>query len=344
MAGVLRCPGRVLPVVRPSLTSICSRTALIKRIEVLKDGASAIYGSEAIGGVVNIILNQEFRGLEIDGRYGFTEKSDIKDKRVSAIVGLGDDKTSIVIGGQYTEQDPIPDRDRTFSTPSFGTTNYAGVERLFDGTGYRYYKLAPGVIAPPTGALGAGATTIAGQQAASATYVNTGLTQGFLTGPYTSTAIDVGGTGIPGASINGTTAPFTPGFNLSNGTDITLDQNRTSLFGEFARELWTDHVTIYGEFLYSHNYAQSQLNAQPINLLEADAANNYLTIPGGVNNPFGFNVGGNPAAPAPRHRQHGSQWGGRCAQPLRRLPAHHPVRHRFLSGRGGPQGEHPQEH
>ena len=245
-------------------------TALIKRIEVLKDGASAIYGSEAIGGVVNIILNQDFRGVEIDGRYGFTEKSDIKDKRVSLIAGVGDDKTSIVIGGQYTEQDPIRDTDRDFSKTTFGTTNYPGVLRLADGTGYHYYRLNTGVTTDPTTVTGNGTLTTPAQLVAA----------GVLTGPFASST------------------PIVGGFNLSNGTDITLDQNRTSLFGSFARELWTDHINFYGEFLYSHNFSQSQLNAQPINLLESDAAGNYITIPAGVNNPFNFVVGGNPASAA----------------------------------------------
>ncbi len=234
-------------------------TALIKRIEVLKDGASAIYGSEAIGGVVNVILNQEFRGLEIDGRYGFTEKSDIKDKRVSAIVGIGDDKTSIVIGGQYTEQDPIFNRDREWAGPSFGTNSFNGNIRL-NGA---FYFLNNGVTSPDQ-VTGNGTVATAAGLAASGAY----------RGPI------------------GTTADSQL-FNLSNGTGITLDQSRLSLFGEFAREIWADHITFYGEFLYSHNYAQSYLNAQPITGLSTDANNNGLVVPpGSLGDPFNFTVDG----------------------------------------------------
>ena len=238
-------------------------TALIKRIEVLKDGASAIYGSEAIGGVVNVILNQEFRGLEIDGRYGFTEKSDIKDKRVSAIVGLGDDKTSIVIGGQYTEQDPIFNRDREWAGPSFGTNSFNGNIRL-NG---QFYFLNNGVT-DPTQVTGNGTIGTAAGLAGSGAY----------RGPLSSGA-------------------DSQLFDLSRGTGITLDQSRLSLFGEFAREIWADHITVYGEFLYSHNYTQSYLNAQPITGLSTDAANNGLIIPvGALGNPFNFVVDFNVAA------------------------------------------------
>ena len=94
-------------------------SSLVKRIEVLKDGASAIYGTEAVGGVVNVILDQEFQGFEFSARYGFTEKSDIKNQRYSGIFGFGDDKTHIVIAAQYVEQNPIFARDRSFATPSY---------------------------------------------------------------------------------------------------------------------------------------------------------------------------------------------------------------------------------
>ena len=232
-------------------------TALIKRIEVLKDGASAIYGSEAIGGVVNVILNQEFRGLEIDGRYGFTEKSDIKDKRISAIVGLGDDKTSIVIGGQYTEQDPIFNRDRDFSRTILGQTNtFPGNIQL----GGRFYTLAPG-LTDPTKVTGVGTINTPAGLVASGAY----------TGPF-STGDD--------ANL----------FNLANaGTGVTLDQSRLSLFGEFAREIWADHITFYGEFLYSHNYTQSYLAGQPITSTSTDSAGNSLIVPvGALGDPFSF--------------------------------------------------------
>ena len=45
---------------------------LVDHIDILKDGASAIYGSDAVGGVVNFILNHKFRGLEIEASYGNT--------------------------------------------------------------------------------------------------------------------------------------------------------------------------------------------------------------------------------------------------------------------------------
>ncbi len=119
---------------------------LIKRIEVLKDGASAIYGSDAIGGVVNVILDQDFTGFEISGRYGFTEKSDVHDDRISGVVGLGDDKTKIVLGVQYTEQDPIFNRQRPFAVGAKLTYTIPG--SIFDPTTGNPYILNPALNSP----------------------------------------------------------------------------------------------------------------------------------------------------------------------------------------------------
>lgn len=65
--------------------------AAIERIEILKDGASAIYGSDAIAGVINIILLKNFEGAKITGNYKETEGfRDQRSRNVSGIVGYGD--------------------------------------------------------------------------------------------------------------------------------------------------------------------------------------------------------------------------------------------------------------
>ena len=66
-------------------------TAAVERIEILKDGASAVYGSDAIAGVVNIILRKDFKGVEINGYAGrFQSDSQRNDARIAASVGVGD--------------------------------------------------------------------------------------------------------------------------------------------------------------------------------------------------------------------------------------------------------------
>ena len=73
---------------------------MIDRIEILKDGASAIYGADAIAGVFNIILIHKFRGLEIGGTYGNTNmgaSNDAREVEAWLKAGTGDDKTDILI-------------------------------------------------------------------------------------------------------------------------------------------------------------------------------------------------------------------------------------------------------
>ena len=130
---------------------------IINRIEVLKDGASTIYGSDAIGGVVNIISTTDFNGALLSGRYGVTQKSDVSDKRYSLVTGFANDKgSSFVFGAQYSEQDPLYSRTREFARPFFGTTNYPGVIRggqnfLLDSSLNSPSQLVGGVQLNPTG-------------------------------------------------------------------------------------------------------------------------------------------------------------------------------------------------
>lgn len=64
--------------------------AAIERVEVLKDGASAIYGTDAIGGVINFITRTDYQGLGLQGFTDFTERGDANIYRIGGIVGYGD--------------------------------------------------------------------------------------------------------------------------------------------------------------------------------------------------------------------------------------------------------------
>ena len=62
----------------------------VERIEVLKDGASAVYGSDAVAGVVNIITRQNFEGLEVGGSYGTSDEGGLDTVRGRVVGGFGD--------------------------------------------------------------------------------------------------------------------------------------------------------------------------------------------------------------------------------------------------------------
>ena len=225
-------------------------SALVKRIEVLKDGASAIYGSEAIGGVVNVILDQDFNGFEFSGRYGFTEKSDIHNERYSGIMGFSDDKTHFVIGAEYVNQDPIFNRQRDYASPSFGTSYFGGAVR-FEG-GVPFLKNA-GVNSP-----------------------NDIYAVGSVPIPTT-----VGVNALPAAYTENDSIGSV--FDLSRATTVTLDQNRFNVVASGDRELIGKYMSAFVDFLYSSDYSQHYLNAQPL----STNSNFGVVIPyGSPYNPF----------------------------------------------------------
>ena len=76
----------------------------IDRIEVLKDGASAVYGSEAIAGVINIILRKDYRGAEASVNHWQQSDGKYRADQVSAVVGYGDlakDRFNVFIAGEW---------------------------------------------------------------------------------------------------------------------------------------------------------------------------------------------------------------------------------------------------
>ena len=79
----------------------------LARIEVLKDGASAIYGADAMAGVVNLITRTDFEGIGGGVRYGITEEGDGEDLTVDFIAGLRNDRGGIMIAATYQNTDPV---------------------------------------------------------------------------------------------------------------------------------------------------------------------------------------------------------------------------------------------
>jgi len=92
---------------------------MIDHIDILKDGASAIYGADAISGVFNIILIHKFRGLEIGGSWGNTNAGASNDAREAEAwlkAGTGDDKTDIVVIADFYDRSGLFSRDRNISS------------------------------------------------------------------------------------------------------------------------------------------------------------------------------------------------------------------------------------
>jgi iron complex outermembrane receptor protein len=216
-------------------------TALVSRIEVLKDGASATYGSEAVGGVVNIFLRDDFTGLEIGTRYGTTLESAVAERRSYVLAGVGTETTHIMAGAQYYEIDPLFSRQRAYSSPDInGTTTYGGAGRDFTGF-YLIDNLVP--INWPAGSS-----------------INSPLS---IYAPHSIPA-DAPGYGSMPDAYRPSSLDEILSYDLSQLPTSTLDISNTSAYASFTHKICGDGLEAFGSFMYAHNHNESRLNAQPL--------------------------------------------------------------------------------
>lgn len=128
--------------------------AAVERIEILKDGASAIYGSDAIAGVVNVIMKRDFHGVLAEAFYGETQEGDLDTHTYTLQYGTGLPDGSFFFSSTHYEQGEIYARDRKVSrnadtrplggtdqrssaTPDARIVLPSGETLIADGSGYR---------------------------------------------------------------------------------------------------------------------------------------------------------------------------------------------------------------
>jgi iron complex outermembrane receptor protein len=135
--------------------SILPKSA-IGRLEILKDGAAALYGSDAIGGVANFITREGFEGFEISASEQFIRKSD-GDHEVAAVAGWGNDRLHLMAAFEWSHRSELRFRDRDWGlipealNPQGGWSSIANPARILPAFDFSANGLADGTI------LGAGA-------------------------------------------------------------------------------------------------------------------------------------------------------------------------------------------
>lgn len=271
--------------------------AMIERIEVLKDGASTVYGSDAIGGVINIITKKDFNGAEVSGRYGTaTGKGSYNEYRGSAVVGYSKNGTRLVIGADYYHSDPLLTGDRKIASmdanalaaaglnpPTYFSGNYPGRIDSYLLAGSDLAKGAAGYIAglkaPPIVAGGPFASVDDYNAAAAAAgYTVNGTT--YHQNPYipitdTPTSQTLGGA----TAILNTTLL---------GTISIQEQDRRSFFANFEHDFQEGRITPYAQFLYSHSESSAKLAPAPLPSL---GSYNLFVPANNPYNPFGIDLG-----------------------------------------------------
>ena len=111
-------------------------TALIERVEVLTGGASAVYGSDAVAGVVNFVLKDDFEGVSFNVMTEQTEEGDAELTSVDLTIGgnIADGRGNVVINAQYTDRSDLFQGDRGFANfAQFDDTDANGNPILING-------------------------------------------------------------------------------------------------------------------------------------------------------------------------------------------------------------------
>ena len=245
---------------------------MIDHIDILKDGASAVYGSDAVTGVVNFFLIHKFRGLEIGGSYGNTNlgaSNEMGEWEAWIKAGTGDDKTDIVVIADFWERTGglfSADRDissNAFQIPWGGFDVRSG---NFPGRtgGFRLIpKLFFSANSPPPHSAPNAAT--------SPFYIRPGLPAQVLAGlPVANPNAYPGAPGIhnPRTQLDQTGTKYRGGgdyffYNFRALTPALPPADRQSYYGSFTRDLCDKYLTLFADFKFVRSYFDSSLAAVP---------------------------------------------------------------------------------
>ncbi|WBO24305.1 TonB-dependent receptor [Sphingomonas abietis] len=190
-------------------------TGAVGRVEVLLDGASAIYGSDAVGGVVNIILKDHFDGAETRARFGSVTNGGAREWQIDQTIGKQWSNGGFMVSYEYDLRTPLASADRRFARSADLTS--------LGGTDHRYYLSLPGNILgvnPATGAFGP-------------VYAIPGGQNGKALSPSDFEA------GVVNLE------------NFREGVDLTPRQERHSVYGVLSQDL-SDHIHLSIDGRYSH--------------------------------------------------------------------------------------------
>jgi len=237
--------------------------AIVERIEVLEDGASSLYGSDAIAGVVNIITRRDFDGGQVTMNYGQYGKGDGTQKGVDLAWGKSGDRYSLFLGASWTKQDPVYAKDREQSRFPIPGTGLA-----FGSGGIPQGRFA--FVDPNTGAE-------------QDIVPNTGVS---------SPRYD----GSAGCNRTDDYHCFTSAdrFNFAEYNMVLTPSERKGLFGQFRFDI-TDNVQWYVKALGNRRESTNQAGPEPLFFGPDGATGNPLAdniVVSALNpyNPFGFDL------------------------------------------------------
>ena len=215
-------------------------SALVDSVEVITGGASAVYGSDAIAGVVNFKLKHNFQGLEIDAKGGISQRGDYAntDDSITAGANFADGRGNIVVSLDYLYRAPTYQRDIPFYQRELAAGSGSFALSFLD-LGYYQSELdtIPGTPIPNWPGFPARGPVDYGFNTDRTSIFNISTGAGYNSGYY----------------------PTNPNYAFSNGVKFNTNYNeyattpmqRYSAFTRFEYKI-SDAVSAYGQLLYSH--------------------------------------------------------------------------------------------
>jgi iron complex outermembrane recepter protein len=128
---------RIVPINALMVTDVNAiPSALIQRVETITGGASAVYGADAVGGVTNFILRDNFQGAEVDMQYGASDAGDGAERRISAVFGLNanDGKANLAFGVETYNRDAALAVNHSAYTDRYSDPHAPGYFAFLQGT------------------------------------------------------------------------------------------------------------------------------------------------------------------------------------------------------------------
>lgn len=248
--------------------------ALVERIEVLKDGASAIYGSDAIAGVVNISTRKDFTGRTAHAHIGQSKHGDGRVQAYDASIGHGDDRTHGMLGLSYLKQAPIFAGEReisavpVFPLPANDVNNGAS-------------------SFTPNGLFGFGSRGLCPYNPAGSYPAN-----GRCALPDARPLTQNRSTFDPATDGYRLFDPRRDGYNFAPENYLQTPQRRLSAFGNLRHELG-EVATLSLQAYWNQRESAQRLAANPLILSSQLTGASRITVPANhVYNPFGQPVTG----------------------------------------------------
>ncbi|HEX4386284.1 MAG TPA: TonB-dependent receptor [Myxococcales bacterium] len=252
-------------------------TEAIERVEVLKDGASAIYGSDAIAGVVNIITRRTYNGTDVGAEYGASGHADAQTFDAHVTTGRSDENTSALFSVRFFQQ----------KASFLGDRDWAAVPLDYDYTGGG--QVASGSSRTPQGTLQLANNNCNGNALCIALTSTPGWTPNtrFIRDPTSTTC----GTDASGQKscwrLFGTKAPANNNtgndfYNFAASNYLTIPSTTIQAFS--SGDVKFSNVRGYYEVSYVQR--NSTQNAAPMPLNPSDFNNNFVSKDS-IYNPFG---------------------------------------------------------